>query len=87
MKRRRRGHCTSLLEGSNRKNSLRECLIELNLVFDISFPSYSTSISIYVLISIQICTAFQNDSIEFMRLEELKEPRVKFIDGEEGYEW
>ena len=40
MERRRRGHCTSLLEGSNRMDLLRECLIELNLVFDISFAFY-----------------------------------------------
>ena len=79
----RRGHCTSLLEGSNRKDSLRECLIELNLEFDISFPYYSASI----YLSIQVCTYFQYDSIEFMRLDELKEPRVKSMDGEEGYEW
>ena len=38
-------------------------------------------------LSIQICTYAQNDTIEFMRLEELKEPRVTSIDGEEGYEW
>ena len=42
---------------------------------------------VYLFISIQICTYFQNDGIEFKRLEELKEPRVKSIDGEEGYEW
>ena len=83
VERRRRGHCTSLLEGSNRMNLLRECLIELNLEFDISFPFYSTSI----YLSIQISTKFQNDIIEFMRLEELKEPSINSIDGEEGYEW
>ena len=66
-----------------------ECLRELNSEFDVSFPSYSysTSISICLLISIQISTVLKNESIEFMRLEELKEPRVKSIDGEEGYEW
>ena len=83
VERRRRGHCTSLLEGSNRKDSLREFLIELNLVFDISFPSYSA----FIYSSIQICTKFQNDSIAFMRLEELKEPSVKSVRGEVGYKW
>ena len=35
----------------------------------------------------QVCTYWENDSIEFVRLEELKEPSVKSIDGEKGYEW
>ena len=71
-----------------------ECLIELNLEFDIFllFPSYSSSsfsvsILFVLFISIQIGTLFENDSIEFMCLEELKEPSVKSIDGEEGYRW
>ena len=86
--------CTSLLEGSNRKDLYMECLIELNLEFDIFllFPSYSSSsfsvsILFVLFISIQIGTLFENDSIEFMCLEELKEPSVKSIDGEEGYRW
>ena len=57
--------------------------MELNLVFDIFFLYYSASIPL----SLKICTKHQNDSIEFMRLEELKEPSVKDIDGEEGFEW
>ena len=78
--------------GSNRKDLLRECLIELNLEFDISFPYYyySSSISIlfdYSYLSIQICIYYQNESFEFVRLEELKEPSVQSIDGEKGYEW
>ena len=52
-------------------------------MFDITFPYYSASISL----SIQICTYFENDSIEFMRLEELKEPSIREIEGSEGYEW
>ena len=88
VERRRRGHCTGLLEGSNRKDLLRECLIELNLVFDISFPSSSSYITIsFWYISIQVCTACWNDSVEFMCLEELKEPRVREIEGSVGYEW
>ena len=51
--------------------------------FDISFPSYSASI----YLSLQISTFCVGDSVEFMRLEELKEPSVKSIDGEEGYDF
>ena len=50
--RRRRGHCTSLLEGSNRKDSLRECLIELNLEFDSS--CYFISLLFLFLLSLFI---------------------------------
>ena len=68
--------------------------MELNLEFAISFPSslffYCFCFCFYfvcLLISIQICTYAQNDSIEFIRLEELKEPTVKSIPEEQGYEW
>ena len=49
VERRRRGHCTGLLDGNNRKYSLRECLIELNLEFDSSFSFYyySSYISVF----------------------------------------
>ena len=85
VERRRRGHCTSLLEGSNRKDSLRECLREWNLEFDILL--IFLLVSIYSFVFNQICTYNQNDSIEFVRLEELKEPRVREIEGSVGYEW
>ena len=85
VKRRRRGHCTGLLEGINRRDSLRECLIELNLEFDILF--YFRFLMPLVFLSIQVCTWCKNESIEFMSLEELKEPRVKHVEGERGYEW
>ena len=73
----------------NRKDLLRECLIELNLEFDIIFDFFLPFIQLLFLfcLSIQICTYCQNDTIVFMRLEELKEPQVKSIRGEEGYEW
>ena len=29
----------------------------------------------------------QNESVTFVRLEELKEPTVREIEGSEGYEW
>ena len=45
------------------------------------------SVSASIYLSIQICAYYQNDSIELMRLEELREPRVKSIDEEVGYEW
>ena len=41
VERRRRGHCTGLLEGSNRKDSFKDCLRELNLEFDITFLFFS----------------------------------------------
>ena len=58
-----------------------------NLEFDIFllFPSYSCSSFLSVLflfcllISIQICTYYTHDSIEFVRLEELKEPSVRLV--------
>ena len=59
----------------------------------IVFTSFSLLFIIILLlciclfISIQVFTMYKNDSIEFMSLEELKEPRVKHIEGEEGYEW
>ena len=61
----------------------------MNLEFDISFPYYFSYIPLLFLefLSIQICTYNRNDSIEFMRLEELMEPSVKRIPEEEGYEW
>ena len=87
VERRRRGHCIGLLEGHNSSDSLRECLIELNLVFDISFVS-SSSCSTCIYFSIQICTYYQNDSIEFVRLEELKEPSaVRGMEEEVGLSW
>ena len=50
------------------------------MIFDFLF--------IPLLISIQICTYCQNDSVEFVRLEELKSPSVVGdINGEEGLEW
>ena len=78
-----------MLEGTNRKDSLRECLIELNLEFDASFRFYCSHISLLFLlfIYIQICTWCPNDTIEFVRLEYLNEPSVKSIPGEEGIEW
>ena len=82
------GHCIGLLEGSNRKVSLRGCLIWLNLEFDISFRFYCYSTSISCLfISIQVCTYWQNDCVEFVRLEELNTPTARTIEGEKGLEW
>ena len=89
MKRRRRGHCTSLLEGSNRNILLRECLIELNLVFVEIFFSFFV-FHFYFFLSIyfiQICTYFQYDGITFVRMEELKQSGVKRLRGAEVYEW
>ena len=41
-----------------------------------------------VFVYIQICTYYQNDSIEFVRLEELDSPTViSGIEGENGLEW
>ena len=68
----------------NMKCLLPEYLIELHLEFvDNLFPYYSASI----YLSIQICTSYQNESFEFVRLEEPKEPQVKSIPEEQGYEW
>ena len=43
--------------------------------------------SLFLFLSIQICTRNPNDSIEFVRLEELKEPTMREIEGSVGYEW
>ena len=50
----------------------------MNLEFDSIFPSYSSYIVILflLLMSVQICTRYPDDSIIFMRLEELKLPTV-----------
>ena len=60
-----------------------EFLIELNLEFDNYFHFF---LLIFIYLSIQVCTACSNDTVEFMRLEELKEPRVREIEGSFGYE-
>ena len=72
-----------------RKYSLRECLIEWNLRYDISFiSSFSIySCSLYYLISIQICTAWMDASLAFLRLEELKEAMLHSAEGVEGMSW
>ena len=58
--------------------------------FAVCYSNYSSdyiSISfIFYLISIQICTLAKDESIEFIRLEELKEPGVKMLFGD-GYDW
>ena len=88
VERRRRGHCIGGLEESNRKSLLLAYLIELNLEFDLLFPSYySPSFSSVYPVCIQICTCYKNESMEFVRLEELKEPRVKEIEGQDGLWW
>ena len=92
VERRRRGHCTSLLEGINRNTLLRECLIELNLVFDtLYFFSFFllTPFCLFVcmFIYLQVTTGYHGDSVEFVRLEELTSPSVSEIEGEEGMEW
>ena len=40
-----------------------------------------------LIVTLQICAAYLNDSIEFVQLNELKEPGVREIEGEEGMEW
>ena len=39
------------------------------------------------LLSFQVCIAYQNGSVEFLRLEELKEPTVHSPKGEVGMPW
>ena len=79
--------------GSNRKDLLRECLIELNFVFAVLFYiAFFQVLRFYFflfLTSIQVCTGNQDDSIEFLRLEELKEHDVSEFEeeGGEGYMW
>ena len=36
---------------------------------------------------LKICTYALGDEIEFIRMEELKEPRAKRIEGEQGFKW
>ena len=43
-------------------------------------------IFISLIISIQVCTYKKDESVEFMRLEELKEPGVREVYGR-GYGW
>ena len=84
MERRRRGHCTGLLRESNRKDLLRECLIEWNLKYIILFLLQS----IRLHVSLQICLSYQNDSIDFVRLERLDSPNaVSGMEGEKEIEW
>ena len=64
-----------------------ECLIELNLEFDCILLSHCYTYSTSIVLRIQVCTLRHNERIEFMHLEELKEPSVKSIDKEEGIEW
>ena len=72
--------------GSNRKDLLRECLIELNLEFDISFSFYIHYFVFFA--SLQVVTYNQNDSIKFVSLEELKSPTVvRGMGGEKALEW
>ena len=40
-----------------------------------------------LILSIQICTGYTNDSFEFISLEELKEPSVKSIPEEKESDW
>ena len=42
---------------------------------------------IYLVTFIQLSTVFQNEIVTFMRLEVLKEPSVREIEGEKGYDW
>ena len=51
------------------------------------FHLYYYYYCLLIFTSVQICTSYRNDSIEFVRLEELKEPRVREIEGEKGYNW
>ena len=82
VKRRRRGHCTGLLEGSNRKDSFKDCLRELNSEFDISFLLF-----LFVL-TFQVTNAFHDDYIQFIILEELETPTaVRGMNGEYRMEW
>ena len=71
--------------GRNRNTLLRECLIKSNLLFDILF--YLPFLFVYLLVSLKVNTYWQNDAIEFLRLEELKQPNVRSLEGEEGIEW
>ena len=48
--------------------------------------SISLLFSIYLFV-FYICTQYQNESIDFMRLEELNEPTVQSLEGEQGYMW
>ena len=95
VKRNKRGHCTGLRMENNRKDSLRECLLELNLVFEVFIYSLhsilylasSLSPSSSFSITLKVCTNAVGDELEFLVLQELREPQVRSIDGEQGYEW
>ena len=94
VQRRRRGHCTGLLEGSNRKDSLRECLMEFNLEFEISFSflliilPFLLFLSMYLILTFKVFMFWQNNSVEFLRLERSNLPTVvSGIEGEYGIEW
>ena len=70
--------------GSDRRDLLRECLIEWNLEFDIPYPSLFTSF----FNSYQVCLANETDRIEFIRLEELSSPSVMRNPlKEQGFNW
>ena len=89
MQRRIRGHYIGLCEGSNRRDLLRDCLIELNLAFDFFFY-FLLILLLFVCLLIfnQICTFSQNESFEFVRLEELISPKViRGMEGQEGLDW
>ena len=74
--------------GSSRKDLLRECLIEWNLEFAILFPFIPhLLLVICCAISVQLSMFLQNESIEFVRLEETETPSVTEIEGEVGMEW
>ena len=44
-------------------------------------------LSILLFIHVQICTYFQNDSIEFVSLERLSVPRVQTLPDSESIPW
>ena len=59
--------------------------------FAVCYSNYSSdyiSISfIFYLISIQVCTGCKDASVECIRLEELQESTVHWIEGEVGKSW
>ena len=79
------GYIFTWRNGENTSGN-REWNNEFGVCYLIFFPS-SPSISPLFVNSIQICTHWENDSIEFIRLEELKEQTVREMQGNAGYEW
>ena len=59
----------------------------MNLEFDsLFFFFFFICFSLYILY-IQVDLGDTNSGIEFVRLEELKKPSVKPIEGEKAYDW